>query len=51
MKITANTLCNDRVVRVSEHDLFVSYWGGGFLCCDACVSIARTRDSWGEVYA
>lgn len=51
MMISANTLCDDRLVRIDEFDIFIAPWGDGFLCCDACVSIARTRDDWWEVYA
>ena len=50
MIVTENALCNDRPVRVDSFDLFHSYWGSAVLCCDACISIARTRDSWGEIY-
>ena len=51
MMIKENTLCNNRLVSISHNDLFHAYWGSAALCCDACVSIAKTRDSWGEVYA
>lgn len=50
MMIKENTLCDDRLMRIDSDDLFISYWGSAALCCDACVSIARTRDSWGEIY-
>ena len=51
MMITTNTLCDDRPVRVDSDSLFIAYWGDAYLCCDACRSIAATRDSWSEVYA
>ena len=49
MKITENALCNDRPVRIDLEDVFISYWGSGFLCCDACASIASARDAWKEL--
>ena len=44
------TLCDGRLESCSPRDLFHSYWGSAFLCCDVCVNVAKTRDSWGEIY-
>lgn len=50
MMIQEHTLCDNRLIRISEHDLFHAPWGSAALCCDACISIAKTRDSWWELY-
>lgn len=51
MMITQNTLCQDRPVRVDSREFYTAYWGSGAICCDACLSVAAARYSWGEVYA
>jgi hypothetical protein len=50
MMIQENALCDDRLIRLDHDDLFHAYWGSAAMCCDACVSIAKARDSWGELY-
>jgi hypothetical protein len=49
MKIKENALCDDRAWLIDHDDVFISYWGSGFLCCDACASIASARDAWKEL--
>lgn len=46
MLIHTNALCDDAPWIIDSEDLFISYWGSGFLCCPFCESIARTRDAW-----
>ena len=48
--ITANALCDDRAWMVKPKDVFNYAWGSAVICCDACRSVAMTRDSWMEVY-
>jgi hypothetical protein len=50
MMITSNALCNDRPVVIPSVLEYVSTWGSGYMCCDACRSIAYTRDSWASDY-
>ena len=51
MMISSNALCNDRPVVIPSVLEYVSTWGSGYMCCDACRSIAYTRDSWANEYA
>lgn len=49
--IQEHTLCDNRLIRISHNDLFHAPWGSAALCCDACIEIAKTRDSWWEAFA
>jgi len=50
MMITTNALCDDRTVSVPSILEYVSTWGRGYMCCDACRSVVLTRDSWSAEY-
>lgn len=46
--ITVNAICDDRMWLIKPKEIN-SKWG--YICCEACLSIATARDSWMEVYA
>lgn len=48
--IHTNALCDDAPHFVRDDMEYVSYWGRGYLCCDACRSIATARDAWEDLY-
>ena len=50
MIVTSNALCDDRIVSIPSSLEYHSTWGSGYMCCDACRSIAYTRDSWSAEY-